>query len=182
MPTTDVRSPGGWLQLYGVRIAKGLVIGAIGLAAGINFAGPAGGPGIVLQQNGVNRLQRFTFPCTNTGGLELTAGAGAKYDTCISTSPITTTGAIAGISVECGGVPKPFVYDVSFVKALNTGTGTAITNLNSLTAGSGSFVGVNPNIVWNPADYLKLGTRTVVPATSGNDCVVGVDMYDKYGS
>ena len=45
-----------------------------------------------------------------------------------------------------------------------------------------AFVAVNPNVVWNPANYLKLGTQTVVPATSGNNCVVGVDMYDKYGS
>ena len=151
--------------------------GALNIERVVNFVPTGNTTGAILQVNGVTQKQIFTFACANTGGV-------ASYDTCISASPLTTSGAISAISLECGNVPRPFAYDVSFVSAVKTGTqGILITNLNNKTAGTGAFVStLSGAIIWNPAQFLKLGSLTSVPTTSGNDCVMRVEMFDKYGT
>jgi hypothetical protein len=194
-PITDVRSPSGWIQLYGVRVAKAVYIGTTSLLAllyvtgilrvngRVDFAQTGTATGVVLSLNDVTQLQILTIPCTNTGGAVQISNGGAKYDTCIGASPLTTTGAITAITLACGSVPRPFAYDVSFVKTRQTGTGVALKNLSNLSTGTGVSAHFGTGYtLWNPADLLKLGTLTSVPTTSGNNCQLRVVLHDKYGT
>lgn len=180
--TTDVRSPGGWLQLYGVRIAKDLVIGALGLAAILNIYGPVNfkqgtgtSTGAVLQVDGTNRFQTFSATCTATGGL-------TNYSTCYLSSPLSTTGSLLEVGLECGNVPKQLTGDVSFKKTRLAASGAVLTNLDNIVAGTGSLErsAFATEVKWNPAD--KLTFSTLITPGSGVDCQLWATIADKYGS
>ena len=159
------------------------VAGTINVERNVNFTPVGTTTGAVLQVNGTTVYQSFSFACTNTGGSLQLSNGGSVYDTCIAASPLTTTGAITAIALDCGGVPKPFAYDVGFVKARKAGTGAGIQNLNNKTAATGSLTMFSTGVVlWNPVDYIKLGTLTSVPNAATNDCRLRVELFDKYGS
>lgn len=187
MQFTDTPSPSGWIRLYGVRVAKALVIGAVGAAAALNINGhvnytqTGSETGAILQVNGVSRFQRFTVPCTATGG---TNGVGGYYATCLARSPLTTTGVLLGVSVECGNVPQPYAFSGGFVKARANVVGVSFKNFAAAGAGTGKLAAVHSTgaYLWNPADLIKINTATAVRAASGDNCVLGLDTFDKYGS
>lgn len=166
-----------------IAVAGVATLASIAATSVVNFTQTDGtSTGAVIQVAGLTRLQTFGVTCTNTGGNVKVSG-GAKYDTCISRSPLSTTGTLVDVSLECGNSPKPYNYDLGFVKGLVSGTGVGITNLNNRATASGSLHTHSTGAyLWNPADYLKLGTLTSVPTTSGNDCKLWVTIQDKYGS
>ncbi len=105
---TDAPSPGGWIQLHGVRIAKKLVLGAATLSAGailaifgpIDFNSvPGSSTGAVIKVDGVPRLQTFKVTCTASGG-------STNYTACEAKSPLTSTGTITAFSIEAGNMQK----------------------------------------------------------------------------
>src|SRR4051794_17719510 len=106
---TDLPSPGGWLQTYGVRVYRALVLGGVGAAVVLSINGHTDyvqtgtETGSILAVNGVTQQQIAPTRCalngTATGGL-------ANYDFCRVRSPYTTTGAMTAYGLECGNVPR----------------------------------------------------------------------------
>lgn len=180
-----VFSAGG--VLLGSILASGYMAffnGGIQVRDAVNFTNQNGtSTGVNLKVAGLTRLQTFSVPVSQTGGNVKVSG-GAKYDTAYARSPFTTTGTLVGLALECGGVPKPFAYEVGFVKSRLAGTGSRVhANLDNKTAASGSLaVFLTGATLWNPADAIKLGTLTSVPVTSANDCKLWITASDKYGS
>ena len=153
------------------------VSGIITTERSVNFA-PVSGveTGVTLQLNGVTQDKIVTTALTNTGGV-------AAYDVLSLANPFGSTGALVGISVECGLVPKPMNIDVGFTTAVKTATASTIAGLNNITLGTGSHIYVSSSgtTLWNGAYRLKVGSLTSVPTTTGNDCVLRYRGYDVYG-
>jgi len=132
----------------------------------------------------VNTLARAgTFPvtCTATGGLT------GVYETCSTVSPFTTTGTLLGVGLECGNVARALQGDVSFKKSAGSATGTALTNLDGVTLGTGSnvFSQLAVGVSWNPADLLTFSTRATPTGTLNTtryNCQMWPVYLDKYGS
>ena len=169
-------------------MAGGGALTVIGMVTGASFIGTSGtdtvvdsqsGQDIVYELNGTE-TKRVMAPvtCTATGGL-------AKYDTCITASPITTTGAITKVSIECGNVAESLTGDLSFVEAVETGTGTALVNFDNAVIGTGATVVFNTgSVLWNPTNYLKFGTLSTLTGTLNTtryDCVMKVEVDNIYG-
>lgn len=115
--------------------------------------------------------------CSSTGGNVKVSG-GAKYDTCIAASPLTTTGSIARISLEVTGSHAAYPIDCGFVKGIASGTGTAFVNMGNVSTGSGlTFLYGTGSLRWNPVDYIKCGTLTTVNS-SALDASLRVEYYD----
>jgi hypothetical protein len=168
-------------------LTVGSVLTVVGALVGASFSGPAGsdtvitspsGQDIVYQLAGTEVSRLTTIACTATGGL-------AAYDVCYMPSPLTTTGSIHSISVQCGSVALALPSDVSFVKAAHAGTGTSLRQLDNITLGTGAYFGFGTgNILWNPADKIKLATATTPTGTLSTaryDCVMRVTVEDIYG-
>lgn len=165
-------------------LAAGVALGVYGGDAvfqrNINFTPDGNSTGAVLQVNGVTQAQWVPVACTATGGNVKVSG-GAKYNTCIAASPLTTTGTIVGLGLECGSVPAAFAFDMSFVKSRTSGTGSAFLNLGNKSAGTGAGIYfLTGSMLWNPADLIKVGTLTSVNAAT--DCQLMYQIRDKYGS
>lgn len=151
------------------------------LQSGINFTPTVGTTtGAFIQVSGTTELQIFRTACTNTGGL-------AKYPTCLARSPLTTTGAVRTITLECGNTNKALSMSGGFVKASTTAVSASFPTLRTISVGTGGHFAYNAlatsgsYTLWNPADLLKFQTVTSIPA-GGIDCLVRTEMYDKYGS
>lgn len=175
------------------RVKLALVVGTI-VTAGTGFVGgyfmaPSGsntvidapsGKDIVLKLDGTEIL-RHVAPATLTA-----TGGKVTYDTLYLASPLTTTGAIRDVSVQCGSnVAKPLVGDLGFVKTANTQTGSVFPNFNNVTLGSGAYIYYGSGrILWNPADKIKFGTLTTPTGTLNTtryDCKLRVTVEDIYG-
>lgn len=132
--------------------------------------------GVTLLQGGLARYATAYATCTSTGGI-------TNYSTCYLESPLATTGSLLSISLECGNVPKALAGDVSFKLTRLSATGTAITNLNNITAGTGAL---QTNVftteqAWNPAEAITFSTLTD-PSGAAVDCRLYADYHDKYGT
>jgi hypothetical protein len=139
---------------------------ALGIAAGgLNFVTNGSQSGAVVKDNGTVAFGTRIVTCTGTGGNVKVSG-GAKYDTCIVANPLTTTGAIQSISLMVSASPVAVGIDCGFVKGLNSGTGTAFTNLGNMATGTGLTLTFSTgSLQWNPVDYIKCGTLGT-PTTS----------------
>ncbi|MEO5366365.1 MAG: hypothetical protein H7831_08430 [Magnetococcus sp. WYHC-3] len=132
--------------------------------------------GATIYLNDVAQQKINTAVLSNTGGV-------ATYDVLSLRSPLTTTGTILQLSIECGNVPRPFTGDLGFAPTVNAETGSTITNFGDKTFGTGSRVYfLTGATLWNPAQRLKFGTLTTVPTTSGNNCQLRYSLFDTYGS
>lgn len=165
-------------------IASLAVTGAI---VGSSLSGPSGSDTVVDAPSGQDlvytldgtEVERITqVACTATGGL-------TTYDTCYMPSPLTTTGALKSVSIQCGNVAKALPSDLGFVKAANSATGAALPNFNNVSLGTGAtfFYGTGYTI-WNPADKLKLGTLTAPTGalnTTRYNCIMRAVVEDIYG-
>ena len=194
----DVPSPGGWLQLYGARVARGLyvgtasvlsalyVFGTLGVNGHVDFQQTGTETGVVLQVKGATQLQvapSNTFTATG-GNVKVGAGAaaGAKYNTGFFQTPWANTGAYVDITLSCGNVPKALPGDVSIVKKTgDTGSGAPIQNLDGITLGTGAtfHFGSGFTIV-GPQDALKFSTLTT--PGSAVDCkfhAIGFPLYGR---
>ncbi len=163
------------LALY----AGGLLTAAagIGLTGVVNFAAPNGtSSGAILQLAGTTVKQIYQTDCTGTGG-NVKVSNGAKYDTCIMPNPLSTSGAIQSISLMVSANPASAALDCGFVKARLGGSGSAVTNLNSIGASSGALAYFGTGTLrWNGADFLKCGTLT--DPTSSFAAKLRVEFYD----
>lgn len=162
------------------------VQGQIKVRDAINFIPNGTTSGAVVQVNGITEIQAYTVACTATGGnVKVGAGAaaGAKYDTCIMPSILSTTGAIKEISVAVSGSEVAAGIDCGFVKGRVSGTGSSFTNLGNVATGTGIIFRFGTgSLRWNPADYIKCGTLTTLgpSGTSGKgfSAKLRVELYD----
>lgn len=142
----------------------------------IDFVQDGTQTGAVLQVDGVAQFQALTVSCTGTGGNVKVSG-GAKYDTCITASPLSTTGAIKEVSLAISASPAAVGFDCGFVKGFVSGTGTSFTNLGNFTSATGSIFRFGTgSLRWNSADYIKCGTLT--NPTSSFSAKLRVELYD----
>ena len=164
-----------------------------GAIVGSSFSGNTGantivnaptGKDIVYQLAGTEYERITSIACTATGG-NVKIGGGAKYNTCAIASPLTTTGALKQISLQCGNVAKALQGDISFAKTAVGGTGSALVNGSNVIMGTGAYIYTLSGVtLWNPADTLKFGT-TVSPTGALNatryDCTMRAVVEDIYG-
>lgn len=156
------------------------VQGSVSVRDSVNFQGSTG-TGADLRIGGVSRLRVLPpTACTATGGL-------TKYTMCSISAPFSTTGALLATSLECGNVSKALAGDVSFKKTAFSNTGTALTNLDGITAGTGSteVSWFATEQAWNPADRLTFTTLITPTGTINStryDCVMSAVVLDKYGN
>ena len=143
-------------------------------AGGYDFITNGTQSGIVLKADGLTRYKSYYTTCTATGGL-------SKYSTCYAPSPFSTTGSLFDVSLECGNVPKALAGDVSFKKSRLSASGAPLTNLDAITAGTGSLEMSQfaTEVAWNSADALTYST--LVTPGSGVDCKLFYTVADHYG-
>jgi len=132
--------------------------------------------GTVQYVGSLARAKETYTTCTSTGGL-------TNYSTCWLPSPLSTTGSLLEASLECGNVPQSLAGDVSFKINRLSASGTALTNLNNITAGSGALEVSDfaTEVAWNPAEGLSFSTLTD-PLGASVDCRLWAVYSDKYGS
>lgn len=130
--------------------------------------------GTVLYTNGLARNAETFAKCTSTGGL-------TSYSTCFLPSPITTTGSLLGVSIECGDTGVQLTGDVSFKIASTSASGTALTSLEDIVLGTGSLQVSNfaTEVNWNPAEGISYSTLVTPGAV---DCRLFAKYSDKYGN
>ena len=166
-------------------LAAGVMLYVAGTAQverSVNFIPQTGvSTGATIQVNSITRWQQYPVTCTATGG---TTGL---YSTCAANLPFTSTGGLLGVTLECGNVATQLTGDVSFKKSLHSATGTVLTNLNNIVAGTGSYEGswFATEQAWNPADILTFSTTTTPSGTLNTtryDCQMWATVSDKYGS
>ncbi len=188
MPITDQPSPGGWSNFYGVRVAKALAVGTVVLAAVFNIHGainsksvPGSSTGSILQVDGQTRRQEFPTTCSATGGL-------TNYSTCDSKLPISTSGALLGVTIECGNWAKAMTGDVSFKATAMSASGSPLTNLNNVTLGTGAYISsmfAQP-VPWKPGlshlTFTSLTAPTGTLNTTRYNCKIVPILSDIYGS
>ena len=187
MVNTDVRSPGGWIQLYGVRISKALAVGTVLLAAVLNIHGavnfqtvPGTSTGAVIQVDGLTREQTFPTTCHASGGLT------GIYSACDVVYPYNTSGSLLNTFIEAGNMAVSLVGDVSIKRASIAATGTVLTNLDGVTVGSGtqaaSVFAVPVNL--RKGDHITFSTRTTPTgslSTTRYDFQMWITILDRYG-
>lgn len=156
------------------------VQGSASVRDSVNFAGTTA-TGADLRIGGVSRFRVLPpIACSATGGV-------TSYTSCAISAPFSTTGALLGVTHECGNVAKALIGDVSFKKSLTSATGTALTNLDSVTIGTGStqISWFATEQTWNPADILTFTTLTTPSGTLNTtryDCKMSAVVLDKYGN
>lgn len=156
------------------------VNGQIQVVREVNYIQTGVSTGAVLQVAGITQKQIIPTTCT-VGGTA--SGSRTNYDFCIVRSPITTTGSINSIGLECGGVPAPFSMSGGFVKSRLTSLTSSFRNFTSVVSvGTGASVTFGTgNLKWNPADFVKLSAVNATWNTA-NNCQLYIEMRDKYGS
>jgi hypothetical protein len=100
-PQIDTPSPGGWLRLYGVRVAKALVIGGAGALLAVNVI-----------QYGTQNLGQVEHYCE--GALATTATKGGVAKSC--RNPFQGTGAVV-LDTDQGVYVTEAPYTVSKLDA-----------------------------------------------------------------
>lgn len=141
---------------------------------------------IVYQLAGTEITRETAVVCTATGGsVEVGTKGGAKYNTCIIPSPLTTTGALTKVTISCGNVAKALPGDLSFIKTAVGGTGSALPNGSNVSLGTGALIHYGSGYtLWNPADSLKFGTLTALTGTRNTtryNCTMRATIDDIYG-
>lgn len=81
----------------------------------------------------------FQFNCTATGG-NVKVSNEAKYDTCFTRLPLSSTGVITAVSMEFASTPVALGLDCGIVTAAVNGTGTVLLNNVQATTGSTLYV------------------------------------------
>lgn len=174
-----------YTQLYvGTSLATlaatvaGYFAGQLGVRDQLNFSSQNGtATGVVIQIEGSTAYQRFSVACTATGGLK-------KYPTCVAASPFTTTGALHDVAIDCGNTNVAMVMSGAFVKS-NAATTEGTVVLKNVTVGSGAVRNklsqTGSEILWNPADKIRLSTVTTQPNSASN-CTMWVTARDKSGT
>lgn len=157
-------------------IGTALTVGAgIGLTGVMNFTNTAGtATGAIIQVSGVTRYQTLSTTCTATGG------STGQYSTCLLRSPFTTTGGLLETSLECGNVGAALTGDISFKTARIAASGTVLTNLDNIAAGTGSYErsAFATEVDWHPSKFLTYSTL-VTPGSI--DCKLWATVADRYG-
>lgn len=174
-------------------VAVGGALTVIGGLIGASFSAPAGsntvinaptGKDIVYTLAGTEVERVTTVACTATGG-NVKIGGGAKYNTCVIPSPLTTTGALRDVSIQCGNVSVALAGDLSYMKTAVGGTGAALPNGSNVSLGTGAHIYFGSGrTLWNPADSLKFGTLITPTGTLSSaryDCVMRAKIEDIYG-
>lgn len=145
----------------------------IGLtASGVNFVTNGSQTGIVLKVDGLRRYYQAYADCTATGGL-------TTYSTCFLPSPLSTSGSLFSISVECGNVSVQLSADVSFKLTATSASGTVLTSMDNIVMGTGSLERVSfaTEQAWNPTNGLAATTLTTVGTV---DCKLWATFADTY--
>lgn len=162
------------------------VQGQVKVRDAINFVPNGTTTGALLQVNGVTEDQIWSVPCSATGGnvktsYDGTTGTGAKYNTCLSAMPFTTTGALTYINLSCGSVPKALAGDLSIVKGRVAGSGVSLRNFGDITLGTGATFNFGTGVTMvAPSDFVKFNTLTT--PGSAVDCKLRLRGFDKYGN
>lgn len=130
--------------------------------------------GATLYSDGLVREAETFAKCTATGGL-------TSYSTCWLPSPMSTSGSLLGVSLECGNVAAQLTGDVSFKLTSTSGSGTPLTSLDNIVAGTGSLEVSDfaTEVAWNPEEGLAYSTLVTPGATA--DCRLYATYSDKYG-
>lgn len=156
------------------------VQGSASIRDSLNFEGTTA-TGADIRIGGISAFRVLPpTACTATGGL-------SKYTTCSISAPFSTTGALLAVDLSCGqNVAKALTGDVSFKKSLTSNTGTALTNLDGITMGSGSteISWFATEQRWNAADILTFSTLTTPTGTlntSRYDCKMSAIVRATYG-
>lgn len=155
------------------------VQGSVSIRDSLNFAGTTS-TGADLRIGGVSAFRVLPpTACSATGGL-------TKYTTCSISAPFSTTGALLAVDLSCGNVAVSLPGDISFKKSLTSNTGTALTNLDGVTAGTGSteISWFATEQRWNSADILTFSTLTTPTGTLNTtryDCTLSAIVRDTYG-
>lgn len=165
------------------KLLSSLVIGAVTLVSGyalglrgslqINNSGTVDfrGSDAILSVSGSDLLRIRDVTCTATGGL-------AKYDTCITANPLSSTGVVVRAQLELGNNPAGGTFDCGFVKAANSATGTTLIE-NSVSATGANSYYTTGTAHWNGADFIKCGTIT--PPTSPFTAHLRIWYTDTFG-
>lgn len=183
---TDAPSPGGWLQLYGVRIAKALAIGVPTIASAFALWGTFNGgqaehyiEGAIETQTGskiVAFAERNPFPAS-TGAILLSYEQGVFQDEALTVLGSLDVG-VANSATQSGqnifnnltlGVAKRFVSTAaSGASAFRTsgvvlvGSGKYVTGTFSVTSGA-TLSGLDPA-------FIRLKWINCSDVSSGVDC------------
>lgn len=136
-------------------------------SSGLNFVTNGSQSGVTLKDGGTTAIATKTITCIGSGG-NVKVNNGAKYDTCISRLPLSSSGVLTAVSLEWAGAPVASVgYDCGIVKGTDSGTGTVLLNNMASASGSTSYVtstsfsgSLVPKGIINGADYFKCGTLT----------------------
>lgn len=180
MPSSKTVSLAGF-GLAGVALGTALTLTLTTLTTQqVNFVQSGTSSGVVLQVNSVTRYQTVPITCTASGGL-------TKYSMCSGRSPLSTTGSLIDISMECGSVAKQLTGDVQFKKSLLSNSGSPLTNLDNIVVGTGALErsAFATELKWNPADLLTFSTLETPTGSLGSsryDCQMWATLSDKYGS
>jgi len=174
------------LQLGGTTLltlavgVAGYFLGTTQVTGPVDFQQTGNSSGAVLQVAGVTRYKHYEGICTATGGK-------TTYSSCSIVAPFSTSGALLGFSLEAGNMAVALVGDVSFKKSATSASGTALTNGNNISVGSGALTAsmLAVPVVWNSADILTF-TTIVTPTgtlnTTRYDLSFWAIVYDKDGS
>jgi hypothetical protein len=162
----------GTLTVLGLATFASVVVSVLTLQGGANFSST--GSGLVLKVDNVVRYQEVSATCTATGGL-------TKYSACWQPAVLSSTGSIKEIGLECGNVPKQLTGDVTFKATRFSNTGTVLTNLDNIVAGTGSTEASRfaTELTWAPT--VGIAYTTLVTPTSA-DCKMYTVFSDKYGN
>jgi hypothetical protein len=110
----DVPSPGGWLQTYGVRVARSLVIGVVGIAASLQIYGS-------FQGRQASQFAEVALNPVTKSGAQITAWAW----------PLTSTGFIVADDdsyAYIDNIPSP-ASDLIISVGTKTSTGTSVASI-----------------------------------------------------
>jgi hypothetical protein len=135
---------------------------------------------IEMKAGGLVRNKELYAQCSATGGL-------TTYSTCFLAAPFSTTGSLLAASLECGNVVKQLTGDVSFKLTSTSSSGTVLTSLDNIVAGTGALErsAFATEVAWNPANGLSFSTL-VSPSgtlnTTRYDCRLWALVSDKYGN
>jgi len=165
----------GTLAVTGaVTLALVTLSNTLTLQNGANFTANGSSTGVVLQVSGTTRYQTLSTTCTATGG------STGQYSTCALRSPLSTTGSLIEASLECGNVGTQLTGDISFKTARIAATGSALTNLDNITAGTGSLErsAFSTEVAWHPSKFL---TYSTLVSPGSVDCKLWATLADQYG-
>ena len=108
------------------------------------------GADVIFSITGTDVMRVRHTSCTGTGGLP-------KYDTCITSNPLSSSGVITEAFLDLQNVPfnTAVTADCGFTKGLETGSGVELANDHNVYGTGGLLAVFTGTTIWNGADYLK---------------------------